>query len=430
MVEGEVKVVITGESNVPEMARTSGEAINDLNQKVGTLNVSQQEADKILADTAATEKATISKTELREALHGLGLEFPELHHLIRVMTSEVGISFAVVSAAIGIWHERLRAANEEAARFELPDFDIDKINQATQAWDGLAKAKQAANDAFNSPEETYKRAEEFIKSQLELKNVFGGKAENEKAARQAELGAKATEQHDLEVTARNTAANSARLPQADAAHEKAIEDAFQKSLEELTKKIVAQSDVVKAGRDKITAGQSVGPDFAAGDIKGGLGDLWGFVKGQLPEIFKGRGTDNPLERQKFNEDQLKDLQSRAATLQTELDKRKTEIDERDRLRKQAGDDAGKAQKIANELPGDQADAQQKNIIDKINERDSATGQSLLEMGTAGHLNQSQIIEIARQLLTGQLSHAQEIAGLKALADQNENRWRNIHTHFR
>ena len=54
------------------------------------------------------------------------------------------------------------------------------------------------------------------------------------------------------------------------------------------------------------------------------------------------------------------------------------------------------------------------LANKLNERDKQTGQTLAEMGTAAHLNQSQIIEIARQLLSGQMTHALEIAGLKAL----------------
>ncbi|MEI6196445.1 MAG: hypothetical protein WCS42_19165 [Verrucomicrobiota bacterium] len=54
------------------------------------------------------------------------------------------------------------------------------------------------------------------------------------------------------------------------------------------------------------------------------------------------------------------------------------------------------------------------LANKLNERDKATGQTLAEMGSAAHLNQSQIIEIARRLINGQISHAQEIAGLKAL----------------
>jgi hypothetical protein len=78
-----------------------------------------------------------------------------------------------------------------------------------------------------------------------------------------------------------------------------------------------------------------------------------------------------------------------------------------------------------ELPGDINQAQQVQginqtgdaIVDKINERDATTGQTLGAMGAAAHLNQSQIIEIARELLAGQLTHAQEIAGLKALAAQ-------------
>jgi len=54
------------------------------------------------------------------------------------------------------------------------------------------------------------------------------------------------------------------------------------------------------------------------------------------------------------------------------------------------------------------------LTDQINQRDRATGMSLGERGAAAHLNQSQIIEIARQLVDGQMTHAQEIAGLRAM----------------
>lgn len=55
----------------------------------------------------------------------------------------------------------------------------------------------------------------------------------------------------------------------------------------------------------------------------------------------------------------------------------------------------------------------------INERDSQTGKTLGEMGAAAHLNQSQIIEIARRLLSGQMTHAQAISGMRTLINQLE-----------
>jgi hypothetical protein len=48
------------------------------------------------------------------------------------------------------------------------------------------------------------------------------------------------------------------------------------------------------------------------------------------------------------------------------------------------------------------------------------------MGAAAHLNQSQIIEIARQLIDGQLSHAAEIRGLKILIQRVAEKNAELH----
>jgi hypothetical protein len=66
------------------------------------------------------------------------------------------------------------------------------------------------------------------------------------------------------------------------------------------------------------------------------------------------------------------------------------------------------------------------IVDRINAYDTATGQTLGEMGAAANLNQSQIIEIAKRLINGQMSHAQEIAGLKAAMALAEQRNAALH----
>ena len=152
----------------------------------------QAEIDSATAISEADAETVASKETVRGALRGLGMEFPILHRIARIATNGIALSFATVAAAIAIWRERIKSANEEAARLEMPDFQIDKINKASEAWNGLATAKSAADAAFNSANEIYSRAIKDLKEILELQKQ---KLENEKKTALREL-----EAHKKELT--------------------------------------------------------------------------------------------------------------------------------------------------------------------------------------------------------------------------------------
>jgi|GEM_PF-5511757 hypothetical protein len=129
---------------------------------------------------------------------------------------------------------------------------------------------------------------------------------------------------------------------------------------------------------------------------------------------KGTGRDQLNEDIAAANQQIANEKKRAAQLEAGLTKAAEE--------KKLADDAAASARALGEHNAQRVKALPGEILSEkmgslLNDRDAATGASLKEMGGVAHLNQSQIIEIARQLATGQLTHAREIAGLKILVNE-------------
>src|ERR1035437_6280821 len=125
--------------------------INDeIAQSVHT--VSQEEVAAATATTESDAETIASKENLRGALRGLGMEFPILHRIVRIATNGIAQAFALAAGAIALWVEKFKEAREETSSWEMPDFQLDKVNAASVSWNGLAEAMERANKAFGSAE--------------------------------------------------------------------------------------------------------------------------------------------------------------------------------------------------------------------------------------------------------------------------------------
>ena len=400
------------EQEISQRVQAGGIARKKINDQIADSvhTVSQEEIEAATKTADVDTEAVSSKTRIREALHGLGLEFPMLHRVGKWALNEIGLAFASVAGAVAIWTAKLREAREEEERIELPDFQIEQVNQASVAWNGLAAARTAANEAFSSASGIYGRAItelreilELQKQQLEaekkkaltdlelkkgdmtpeayaaargqIEGIFaqaGTKATQ--TERQQEIARKQEEQANLEIEARNKAAAAGKLPQADPAHEKAAQDMLQKGLAELNDKIAAQKKEVEFLQHYNDLNQN--PVKNLGTKEGiAAAAQFGFKYGALAD---------PEAEQKFQEEQLREMQERAKQLAGVASKREVDIAERDRLRKEAETAEQKAREIANELPFDQRSNDRRTASENRNQGpivSAATAPIASDLGT-------------------------------------------------
>lgn len=445
-----------------EAQRAQSAAANDV------IEVTKEDIAAAEADALATDELAISKRELREAIRGLGLEFPELDRLVHVVTSSIGIAFGSVAAAVGIWVERMRDANAEAQRFEFPDVAqmIKPIQDVTAAWDGLADAIQRANDNYASAEQSADRAikkigvqltqekellsaekelalaklesqkgsmspEEYAKERGQIESAFGeATVAADERARRAEETARENEAANLDIKARQEAAAAGHLPQAGAMTEKQDEEAIKKAIEELNKKIGEQSAIVEKGREWIKTGVATKDEFSHGEIGAGLHDFGSFALGALPEIFKGYGTEDPNKVQKFREEELKNLQDRLDALQKTLETRQGQIKQRDDLRQSASKDEQSAQTIRDQLhdqqSSDAAANKTEEAVQNIRQQTDKVGEHIERMGNATAQGLKGLSQVASAHATTLEQHAAEIEQLKTQAIRIQT---NANNHF-
>lgn len=370
------------EEQTSQRVRDGLQARAKINQEISDSvhTVSQEEI--VAATTTLEDDAKVlgGKEQIREALHGLGLEFPILHRIARFALNGVAQAFGLAAGAIALWVAKVREGRAELEQMEMPDFQIEQVNAATQAWNGLAEARRKANDAFTSGEEIYKRAIanlrdilELQKQQLELeknqalaqlelqksqmtpaqyeaarKRIEGifGQAEQKATAdeRREEIARKMEEKANLEIEARNKAAAAKKLPQADAAHAKAEQDALTKELDAINQKIEAQKKSVEFLQHYNELNQNPAKNLGTKEGIAAAAE-YGFKYGAL--------TD-PEKQEQFEKQQLADMKKRADWVRNLMTRRDAQMKERDRLRQEAEAAAGKAQQIGDELPDDVA----------------------------------------------------------------------------
>lgn len=367
------------EADIAARVQAGGDARKRIQNEIaqGVHTVTQEELDAATATADVDAAAVTSKIEIRQALRALGMEFPMLSRIARVAMSGVGAAFAGVTAAIGAWAARIRYASEELERMEMPDFQIEQVHQASIAWDGLAKARAAADAAFNSGSAIYARAitdlreilqlqkeqleaekksalaklelkksemmpEAYDAAKKQIEDVFAAtEKKNTQAEKQKEIARKQEEAANLEISARNKAAAAARLPQADEAHDKAATDAHTKWESDQATKIEAQKKEVKF-LEHMAEVNKTGPT-SAGDVKDVFeyGLKYGGATDPEKELTKQRAAQALMEEEQASQRAI-------------FDRRAKQIKERDRLQKESEDEAGKARTIRNELPIDQA----------------------------------------------------------------------------
>jgi hypothetical protein len=178
--EGEIKVIITAQSNVPKVAQDSAEAINDLNKEVGVINVSQADI------AAATEKTTEKFAESRREIRQVGNELGRLTGISGLGGLALGgVAAAAFGAAKALeflkstW-ETIQEAIKGPIEIGIPPDAPAHISAAATAWNEYATARAKVIAAQNSPESLAGQREKELANELKLiKEVMD--AEKQKA---------------------------------------------------------------------------------------------------------------------------------------------------------------------------------------------------------------------------------------------------------
>jgi len=460
------------EAEIAKSVAAGGAARKKIQDEIasGVHTVTQEEiaAATVTADVDA--EAVNSKTLIRQALRALGLEFPMLARIAKLGLSEIGAAFVSVSAAIAIWRAKLQEAREEAAQMEIPDFKIEDVSKASEAWNGLAEARKAANDAFTSGSEIYARAIKDLREILALENqqleaekkkaladldskkdtmspeayraargriedIYGAtEMKGTQAERQQEIARKYEEAANLEIRARNAHAAQARLPQADAAHEKAAQEALQAGLGEFKTKIEDQRKALEFVQQ-----------YNALNADGGIRNL--ATKEGISAAYKFDlkygGMANGDEMEKQERAKLAALQEQERNIREVADKREAAIKERDAQREIETSAAKAAQTIRDELPFDersnarQTAAENKrtataggvqpdsagfapaDILKVENTTGGKAGEALGQLAAETGSTNTQIVNMVTRILNHQLTMQQAFAALEAKQAQIE-----------
>jgi len=163
----------------------------------------------------------------------------------------------------------------------------------------------------------------------------------------------------------------------------------------------------------------------------------------IPETVSGMGVGPDIDNSEFRKKAIAEAEAAIASVAKETENLSglqkqylekvgplAEVEKRTQVKAESSKNVSVTNEARlRELPGEIEQAQKVQeakdsgaaIVNKINERDAATGQTLGEMGVHAQLNQSQIIEIARRLISGQMTHAEEISRLKQLMAQADAR---------
>ena len=356
--------------------------------EAGVVEVTKDDIKAAEKAAEGTSKLEIGKRELMESLRGLTRQFPLLGEAIRMVFNPLAIIIASPILAFEIFSRRVKAAVADLSEVEMPDFKLDGINAAVKAWDGLAVAKANANAAFDAGEEVYKREVQYIKDQLELQKksleaqktaalarleenkgsmsedtykaarkqieeIFGDKeSANDARARRSELAAKYDEAESLDVESKNkaAAADAIKLPD-----DKAIgigQEARKARKQALDDEIVQRRKQQKF-LDEVENG--------TGNVLDDQANRWKFYS----TYGKGATIAGARAQEKTAEDSASE---QARAVQADIDRVEALKKERDRLQEESSTAAGRRQTIIRELPGDRADAGDKDKNDAQVER--------------------------------------------------------------
>jgi hypothetical protein len=123
------------------------------------------------AEKAATDKVISSKTQLRQAIKGLGYAFPALGHIARLALSPITLSIAGIIYAFKLWQERIESLTRTlgGVPMDMPALDPARISKAKVAWEEYAKAVGEAMEKVKSVNTEFERAIDLMKQQHDNK---------------------------------------------------------------------------------------------------------------------------------------------------------------------------------------------------------------------------------------------------------------------
>lgn len=159
-----IQLGVIGENDV----KAAKELLGDINKDMGVVNVTQEEANRILEESAkATDKATLSKHTLKEVVKKLTADFPLLGEAARMAFNPIVLGVAGPILAFKIWNDRVNTLADSLSEVEMPDFDPGKLSKVTEEWNGLAEAIAKANKEFNAANAIFDRNKSEIDKQLD-----------------------------------------------------------------------------------------------------------------------------------------------------------------------------------------------------------------------------------------------------------------------
>lgn len=383
------------------------------------------------------EKAFTSKKQLKDMFKQLGHEIPLLGQLGHLALNPIALAVAGITAAFAIFRLRVNEAAHAMARMELPDLSeldpvridaaaaalkaySDALNGVVEKYNAIPAAAQRAIDAINAQAEREKKITEARKN-LELAEAKTPEArlaimnryasfgvETDAKTRQKVIDEQRIEQVRLENEARQKKSEAAAIKVAPAETD-AKNEADLKAQADAGKKAIAESRDMR-GRIQQVRDQSVFSTLTS----------WEGVSTLFKYMFQ-HGN-------KSGSQAIQDENAQIANAQVAVDRynnferskagRDALRAKRDQLSTQAGEEAGQAQTLGQDIAAAQVDLGK----DTRTNREVARLNALAEMKKLDVQQDEQAAALARQIgeefaKSGKINQ-EMAAALKRLQDTN------------
>lgn len=329
MADFKVKIITDASQSVAG-SQQAAEGLKGVGNEAAAAGKASVEASK--EAVAADEKQFVSKSQLKSAVKGLKEEFPELAHFAKLALNPIAFIVAGIGASFALWQSKVEAVTRALAGVELPDIKeraIGQVTAAAEAWKKFGDAVRGAVDGYNgvaaASDRALKRLDaeaaqkkklleaekgvelarlerdkgsmsegDYQAKKLDIEGRYGAKsAQQEAAAREAQLAEKEKRAAALRASATGKSAEAGRIhvatPEQDAKTEAELKDARDKALADQEKRRGQQKDLAS-----LKAGE--GNYFSRLWTSAKMGTLYGW--NQTPEsvggmIDQGYAADQP-----------------------------------------------------------------------------------------------------------------------------------------
>ena len=149
MADFKVKIITDASQSVAG-SQQAAEGLKGVGNEAAAAGKASVEASK--EAVAADEKQFASKSQLKSAVEGLRKEFPELAHFAKLALNPIAFVVAGIGAAFALWQSKVEAVTHALAGVELPDIKeraIGQVTAAAEAWKKFGDAVKGAVDGYN-----------------------------------------------------------------------------------------------------------------------------------------------------------------------------------------------------------------------------------------------------------------------------------------